>query len=300
MNYGSNVLYVEWRRQESFDMALPRLLMEALELHSLLQCGDPVVIADCRFSLADPAAGEIRYAESHIPSAAYVHLDRDLAAPRAQTGGRHPLPGAAAFQSAMQRIGLDQNSLLVAYDDSRGSFAARLWWLARYFGHTQVCLLNGGIAAWSKAGLALDRQVPVMRQGNFVARENTAMVVNHDAVRLASDNGSFTLIDAREARRFQGIEEPIDPVAGHIPGAINRPWADAVDGGGRFLAREKQAARWHGVGDGAEVMMYCGSGVTACVNLLSMELAGLPGGRLYAGSWSDWISYANAPVATGE
>ena len=276
------------------------LLIDAGELHKQLSGAHPPIVADCRFSLADANAGETQYRQGHIPGAQYLHLDRDLAAPRGVSGGRHPLPGAAAFQAVMRRIGLDSGAALVAYDDSRGSYAARLWWLARYFGHTQVRILDGGIAAWRNAGYGIGADEPAAgRTGNFVAREQYAMVLDYTAVRRECAPGERLLVDAREPRRFAGEEEPIDPRAGHIPGAINRPWMEAVDANGFFLPAEAQAARWSGLGEASEVVAYCGSGVTACVNLFSLELAGRAGARLYAGSWSDWCSRPDAAIATG-
>jgi thiosulfate/3-mercaptopyruvate sulfurtransferase len=274
------------------------LLIDPDELAQLVDSPAPPVIADCRFLLGDPGAGERAYAASHIPGAYYLHLDRDLSGPRAETGGRHPLPSAEAFGATLGRIGLSPGQLLVAYDDSRGAWAARLWWLARYFGHSEVCLLDGGWGLWSAQEMPVTNVVPVASHGRRVLR--CADNVTIDFVALADETArrGLCLVDARDTPRYAGAEEPVDPVGGHIPGAINLPWSSACAQDGRFLDAEGQRARWAGVGAGP-VVAYCGSGVTACVNLFSRAIAGFSGDRLYPGSWSDWSSRAGAPVATG-
>ncbi|MBP8925360.1 MAG: sulfurtransferase [Pseudomonadales bacterium] len=269
-------------------------LIEARELARLLAEAAPPVVADCRFALSDPDAGERAWREAHIPGSHYLHLERDLSAPRAATGGRHPLPGAAEFAVVMRRIGLDSDRLLVVLDESRSAFAARLWWLARYFGHPRVRVLDGGLRAWREQGLELGVAPPLARVGNFTAHPEPRRQVDFDFVATAPPG--TILVDAREPRRFAGLEEPIDPVAGHIPGACNRPWFEATREDGGFLDAESQTARWRDLPRDAEPVVYCGSGVTACVNLLSLELAGISGGRLYPGSWSDWCSRPGAPV----
>ena len=269
-------------------------LIEARELARLLAEAAPPVVADCRFALSDPDAGERAWREAHIPGSHYLHLERDLSAPRAATGGRHPLPGAAEFAVVMRRIGLDSDRLLVVLDESRSAFAARLWWLARYFGHPRVRVLDGGLRAWREQGLELGVAPPLARVGNFTAHPEPRRQVDFDFVATAPPG--TILVDAREPRRFAGLEEPIDPVAGHIPGAGNRPWFEATREDGGFLDAESQTARWRDLPRDAEPVVYCGSGVTACVNLLSLELAGISGGRLYPGSWSDWCSRPGAPV----
>lgn len=277
--------------------ALTGPLIDPLRLHALLAGAHPPLVADCRFALADPAAGEAAYRAAHIPGAVYLHLERDLSAPVAATGGRHPLPSPEAFGRTMRRIGLDAGRLLVAYDDSRGAFAARLWWLARYFGHDRVCVLDGGVAAWTRTGLALDAVIPAPAAGDFEPRPRAAMRIDYEELAPRVTAGTLALVDSREPRRYAGLEEPIDPVAGHVPGALNRPWPGATrEADGCFLDAAAQAERWHGV-DAQELVVYCGSGVTACANLLSLELAGIRGARLYPGSWSDWCSRPGAPVA---
>jgi thiosulfate/3-mercaptopyruvate sulfurtransferase len=272
-------------------------LIDAQRLHVLLAGAHPPLVADCRFALADPAAGEAAYREAHIPSAVYLHLERDLSGPVAANGGRHPLPSPEAFGRTMRRIGLDAGRLVVACDDSRGAFAARLWWLARYFGHERVCVLDGGVNAWIRAGLPLDGAIPAPAAGNFEPSPRAAMRIDYEELAPRVAAGTLALVDSREPRRFAGLEEPIDPVAGHVPGAQNRPWVGATrEADGCFLDPAAQAERWRGVPK-QELVVYCGSGVTACVNLLSLELAGIGGARLYPGSWSDWCARPGAPIA---
>jgi len=274
-------------------------LIDAQRLHALLAAPRPPLVADCRFTLADPAAGEAAYREAHIPGAVYLHLERDLSAPAGPTGGRHPLPSPEDFGRTMRRIGLDAGRLLVACDDARGAFAARLWWLARYFGHTPVCVLDGGVGAWVRAGFTLDAAIPAPAPGDFRPCPHPEMRIDYEELAPRVARGTVALVDSREPRRFAGLEEPIDPVAGHVPGALNRPWAEATgEADSRFRDAAAQAARWRGV-DTEDLVVYCGSGVTACVNLLSLELAGIRGARLYPGSWSDWCARPDAPVATG-
>lgn len=262
-------------------------LIDVDDLSRLLSGHEPVIIADCRFNLADTEAGERAYRQGHIPGACYLHLDRDLSGAKGTRGGRHPLPEQADFQNTMRRIGLDDHSLLVAYDQQSGPFAARLWWLVGFFGHLQVAVLDGGIDAWRDAGYTLESDERVSsRQGNFSARTNSRPVTDFDA--LQNPSTGTVLIDSREIERYLGLEEPIDPIAGHIPGALNLPWQDALDSDGTFRPSEEQRERFSFLTAGASPVLYCGSGVTACVNLLSLALCGIHDARLYPGSWSDW------------
>jgi thiosulfate/3-mercaptopyruvate sulfurtransferase len=275
-----------------------RLLIDPLELNALMAGSWPPVVADCRFLLGDAQAGERAYTQSHLHGAHYLHLDRDLSGPRGITGGRHPLPDAAAFGATLARIGLAEGQLLVAYDDSRGAYAARLWWLARYFGHNEVCLLDGGWSAWCDQGLPVSADIALPRAGSRVLRPATEMVVDFEALADPAVRRELCLIDARDPPRYAGVEEPIDRVGGHIPGAINVPWGGAVGVDGRFLGPAAQHARWEPSAAEPRVI-YCGSGVTACVNLFSRALAGYDADRLYPGSWSDWCSRDDAAIATG-
>jgi thiosulfate/3-mercaptopyruvate sulfurtransferase len=256
---------------------------------------DPqVVIADCRFSLADPDLGDQQYQTAHIPGAYYLGLDRHLSAPIQTHGGRHPLPDPQILGSTLATMGIEHNkTLVVAYDDSKFAFAARLWWLLRYYGHDQVAVLNGGYGAWQAAGYPVDALVPAERAGSFQPQLRSGWTV--DINRLRQPDAQRILIDAREAERYRGEREPIDPVAGHIPGAVNYPWLEVVDERGYLWPIEQQQRRWADLDPTLPKISYCGSGVTACVNLLSMAIAGVAPALLYPGSWSDWCSYLSTP-----
>jgi thiosulfate/3-mercaptopyruvate sulfurtransferase len=251
------------------------------------------VVVDCRFSLQDTGLGARQYAEGHIPGSHYADLDRDLSGPRGSHGGRHPLPAIDALAATFAGWGIDSDppTRIVVYDDSRFAFAARLWWLLRYCGHDNVRVLDGGFRAWVEAGLSVDRQVPAARRGNFVAQPRPSMVVDREQVIGLRGRSGHRLIDSREQPRFLGLEEPIDPHAGHIEGALNYPWQQVADERGRFAAQGAQQARWGDTLAAEDLVVYCGSGVTACVNLLSLAELGRDDARLYAGSWSDWCSY---------
>jgi thiosulfate/3-mercaptopyruvate sulfurtransferase len=262
------------------------------------------VVLDCRFELGRPESGASAYAQGHIPNAIYAHLDRDLSSPVTSTSGRHPLPAVEAFVATLDRWGIDEKVQVVAYDQSNGAYASRLWWLLRWVGHIRVAVLNGGFAAWQQAGLPLSKQSGVRQPRRFTANRTQTGVVStaelHEllaAGQLAS--GERTLIDARSADRFAGQNETIDPVAGHVPGAGNHPFAHNLDAQGRFLQPQVLRSKWletlHGQAPAAAIAM-CGSGVTACHNLLALEVAGLPGAQLYAGSWSEWIRDAARPT----
>ena len=273
-------------------------LIDVAELARRIARRERLVVADCRFELANPDAGIRAWQAGHIPRSHHLHLERDLSAPRGESGGRHPVPSPDAFTATMRRIGLDADMQLIACDDGSHAGAARLWWLARYFGHHAVRVLNGGIAAWTRAGHPLDTEGSAAGSGSFSARPDASMRVDFAAVH--GDGASMTLVDARDARRFAGLEEPIDPRAGHIPGAVNLPWQGALGTDGLFGNAQAQRRRWSWLAAAHPApVMYCGSGVTACVNLLSLEVAGISGARLYAGSWSDWCQH-DGEVATGE
>ena len=235
------------------------------------------------------------------PGAVFVDLDRDLAAPPGP-GGRHPLPATEDFERAMRAAGVADGTLVVVYDDADGLPAARAWWLLRYFGHAAVALLDGGLAAWLAAGrpLAEGDETPE-HPGNFVARPGAMPVI--DAAGAAELAATGVLLDARAPERYRGESEPMDPVAGHIPGARNWPMARTLGSEGRFLPAPGLAAelsRGDRGKDGAEVGAYCGSGITAAHTVLALELAGVPGAALYPGSWSEWVTDPSRPVATGD
>lgn len=261
-------------------------LIEAAEL---LASRDAVVF-DCRFSLADPQEGRRLYELGHVPGAHYIDLNRDLAGAVRAHGGRHPLPDPARFASTLARFGVGLDTDVVAYDDSRLAFAARLWWLMRALGYRPPALLNGGYQGFLAAGGKPQMAVPQSQSGPVPAVGEFRGYCDIDGVRDAQASGAV-LVDSREARRYAGLEEPIDPVAGHIPGAINRPWQGVTDAAGRVLDSAGQRAHWDNALGSAPLVVYCGSGVTACVNLFSLALLGRDDATLYAGSWSDWCSY---------
>jgi len=251
-----------------------------------------VVIIDCRFSLADAELGQKQYQESHIPGAFYLDLNRDLASAVGTHGGRHPLPNITELADKLSTIGINSSeTLVVVYDDSRLAFASRLWWLLRYMGHNKVALLDGGFSAWKAAGYPVTDTLPDRRDGKFVVEVQPDMAVDIEAVKERKDLPGAVLVDSRESERYAGLREPIDPIAGHIPGAVNYPWQGVTDETGKVRSTSEQKQRWTELEKAEEIIVYCGSGVTACVNLLSLEIAGIPDAKLYVGSWSDWCSY---------
>lgn len=259
------------------------------------------IIFDCRFNLADPSAGEQAYQAGHIPSAFYLHLDDDLSSPIQADTGRHPLPDIKNFANKLAAYGLNRNTQVFVYDDNSGAFAGRTWWLFRWLGHEAVAVLDGGLTAWIAAGGALEQtqaQKP-KHLGNFQAQIQADYFLTTAAL---SQPHPYQLIDARSAERFRGELEPIDPLAGHIPGALNRPLTDNLSNG-QFKSPETLKQEWEAklAGKSArEIVHMCGSGVSACHNLLAMEIAGLSGSRLYVGSWSEWIRDPKRPIATGD
>lgn len=259
------------------------------------------VIVDCRFSLHDPEKGRSDYREGHIPGAFYAHLDKDLsgAVLPGQTG-RHPLPAVDRLTDLFRSWGVGRRTQVVAYDYRSGGIAARLWWLLNWLGHEEVAVLDGGWAAWQDGGFAVSGAIPPTRDGHFEPHPDHRLVVEAEQVGAIPDQGKGCLVDSREAVRYLGEEEPIDPVAGHIPGAVNAPFMENVDEEGRFLPAGALRERFLKILSGAqpeESVFYCGSGVTACHNLLAMKYAGLGMARLYPGSWSEWITDPERKVA---
>jgi thiosulfate/3-mercaptopyruvate sulfurtransferase len=260
-----------------------------------------IAIVDCRFALSDPDLGRKQYETAHIPGAYYLDLNRDLSSPVGMHGGRHPLPDDRVLGAKLAAMGISSDTLVIAYDDSRFGFAARLWWLLRYYGHDyspqerlrqRVALLDGGYTNWVKAGYPVTPDLPkVIAPGNFKPRLQSDWIVDIDRVRAIQNSPTHLLIDSREPDRYLGNTEPIDLVAGHIPSAVNYPWQGVSTPDGFALSMAEQQQRWAAIAPDLDPIVYCGSGVTACVNLLSLELAGITGGKLYPGSWSDWISY---------
>jgi thiosulfate/3-mercaptopyruvate sulfurtransferase len=255
-------------------------------------------VFDCRHDLAKPDLGEQQYREAHIPGALFAHLDRDLSAAKTGRNGRHPLPPVQDFLSWIGKTGLRPSDQVVCYDAGNGSMAARLWWMLRWIGHDAVAVLDGGLAKWLAEKRAVTTEVPRFALSQYPARPPRPVTV--DADRIGNESKSMLLLDARAPARYRGEQEPIDPIAGHIPGARNRFNADNVSPQGTFKSPGELKAEFQAVladRPPSEVVHYCGSGVSACHNLLAMEIAGLPGGRLYPGSWSEWIGDPNRPIA---
>lgn len=270
---------------------------------SLNDSAYPLRIVDCRFQLSNSSAGVESYESGHIEDAVYLDLERDLSAPLREDrrGGRHPLPEPAALAAALGRAGITSGTHVVAYDDQGGAMAARLVWLLRWLGHDGgASILDGGFAAWQAAGYPVSSSKPEITPREFVAQVREELVVHAADVRSRLGTSGVILVDSREAPRYRGEVEPIDPVAGHIPGAINRFWKDGLGPDGKWLSDEAQQARFEGISHDDEIIVYCGSGVTACPNVFALEAAGFRNVRLYAGSWSDWISYSENPIAIGD
>jgi thiosulfate/3-mercaptopyruvate sulfurtransferase len=254
-----------------------------------------LVIIDCRFALADPQLGQQQYQTAHLPGSHYLDLNRDLSSPVGKHGGRHPLPDPAILGDKLAAIGINDRTLVIAYDDARFAFAARLWWLLRYYGHDRVALLDGGYRNWLNAGYPVTTDLPqISQRGNFQAKPQPDWIVDIEGVKAIQSSSTHLLIDSREPERYLGKSEPIDPVAGHIPSAVNYPWQDVSTPEGYVLAIDRQQQRWAAISPHVQPIVYCGSGVTACVNLLSLQLAGINRAKLYSGSWSDWCSYSSA------
>lgn len=263
---------------------------------------EELVVVDCRFSLKLPDEGLARYAEGHIPGARYAHLDRDLSGPVvAGCTGRHPLPDPAALARRFGEWGIDAKKRVVAYDDSVGAFAARFWWLSHWLGHASVAVLDGGYAAWTARGLPLETLVPTVTVTQFVPEIRSELVADANEVERVRMRDDHRLLDAREGVRFRGEEEPIDPVAGHIPGARSLPFMGHTEAGHLRPAADIRASFAAVLGHvpAENAIAYCGSGVTAAHLVLAAEHAGLGRVRLYPGSWSEWICDASRPVATG-
>ncbi len=253
-----------------------------------------VTVLDVRYKLGGPAGAD-EFATGHIPGAAYIDLDTELAAPPG-AGGRHPLPDASVFESAMRRAGVSNERPVVVYDDWGGRAAARAWWLLRYFGHANVRVLDGGWGAWRRAGGEVETETRPPLAGTFTATAGGMPVASPGDVLRAG-----VLIDARAPERFRGDVEPVDPVAGHIPGAVNVPTTANLDEDGKFRPSGELAAEYAKVGatSGADVAVYCGSGVTAAHDILALAIAGVPA-TLYPGSWSEWITDPTRPIARGD
>jgi len=258
------------------------------------------IILDCRFTLTDSEAGRQAYAKAHIPGARYGHLDDDLAAPVTEATGRHPLPDPHVLTEKLCAWGIGVNKQVVVYDDSFGAMASRLWWMMRWLGHPGVALLDGGYPKWLREKRPVDADLPTPHRADCACLPEPSQIVGANEILHASRTGDALIIDARPDRRFSGEFEPLDRVAGHVPGAINYPFDENLDVDGTFMPPEALRENYQALLKGKpawQVLHMCGSG---CHNILAMEIAGLPGSRLYPGSWSEWISDPARPVATGE
>jgi thiosulfate/3-mercaptopyruvate sulfurtransferase len=261
------------------------------------------IVVDCRFTLTDPPAGRAVYERGHIPGARYAHLDDDLARPPSAAEGRHPLPDPRSLAATLGAWGATRDTMVVAYDEGSGAIAARLWWLLGWLGHEQRAVLDGGFAAWQQAGQEIEVQAPAIKARHYELRrpprvESVVATADLAARQAAGD----LLVDARAAPRYRGEQEPIDPKAGHVPGARNRPFSANVATGGKFRPAPELRAELLELLDGRSperLIAMCGSGVTACHLLLALEHAGLPGAALYAGSWSEWIRDPERPIKVG-
>lgn len=278
------------------------MLISCEELQTIAD-DDAVCVVDCRFSLDDPEAGRAQYLAGHLPSAVFADLDRDLAAPVTAATGRHPLPAPAEFAGTLGRLGIANSSRVIAYDQAGGALASRLWWLLRWAGHENASILDGGIARWQSLGLPLEpgqKQPPPARFE--VTPDERRILETSEIVAASPDAHELRLVDAREPGRYLGEAEPIDPVAGRIPGALNAPYVMNLRENGTWKAAAELREQWSDVLEGdlsSPWSVMCGSGVTACHHVLSALLAGLPEPRVYVGSWSEWIRDPARPVARG-
>ncbi len=293
-------------------------LISATQLQALMSSGQPLMVFDCSFTLTDPQAGAGMYAESHLPGALYAHLDKHLSAEKdpatgkaaagtAASGGRHPLPTREAFAQWLGSVGFNNRMQAVVYDRQNANYCGRLWWMLKWVGHANVAVLDGGLQAWQAAGGAVDSgPQPQTSASNYtlapeLIRLATVETVESRLTNTTGDNAQ-TLIDARSAPRFRGEVEPLDPVAGHIPGALNRLFSENIGPDGRFRPADQLRAEFLtllGNRDPASVVHHCGSGVSALPNMIAMEIAGLHGSALFAGSWSEWCSDPVRPIAQG-
>lgn len=257
-------------------------------------------VFDCRHDLTDPTAGERTYRAAHIPGAQFMHLDRDLSGPKTGANGRHPLPDPASLAQALGRRGVSSDTQVVVYDDTGGMFAARMWWLLRWLGHDKVALLDGGMQAWQHAGYSFTEVITPPAPTSF-RWCLAAPIVDADYVLAHLREPDMLVVDARSPERFRGENETLDPVGGHIPGAVNRFFKDNLSADGRFKPAAQLRREFDRLLEGRAIetiVNQCGSGATACHNLLALEIAGLPGARLYPGSWSEWCHDPKRPIAT--
>ena len=278
-------------------------LISVEQLADAQQSAHPPLVLDCSFELTNLDAGQQAYDAGHIPGAAYIHLEHALSAEKTGKNGRHPLPSREVFARTMADFGVTGDTQVVVYDNAGGMYAARLWWMLRWAGHRAVAVLDGSIAAWKAAGQKVTTEPSSARPpGQFQLREPLITTVSYAQMKANVDSQEKLVLDARASDRFRGENETMDPVGGHIPGAKNRPFKDNLKPDGRFKSARQLRAEFDAITGGraaARLVSQCGSGVTACHNLLAMEIAGLNGVALYPGSWSEWSAQPGAPIATG-
>lgn len=277
-------------------------IISAEELARIVN-NDDVRVFDCRFALKDPQGGLKNYQAGHIPGAQFADMDTQLSSAMTETSGRHPLPAADSFLAQLRAWGVNNSTQVIAYDDISGAFAARMWWLLRWMGHTRVAVLDGGLQKWTESGQPLSQQDAQYPSGDFSGRANMQWVLDIDTVRKELDADAITLIDARAADRYTGKDQKTDPVPGHVPGANNLPFGGNLTKQGTFAPADVIRQRFEPLVAAksiGQVVNMCGSGVTACHNLLALEIAGYEPTRLFVGSWSQWIRDSSRPVATGD
>ncbi len=261
------------------------------------------IIFDCRFSLKDPTYGLNNYNQGHISGAQFADMDKNLSSAMTSASGRHPLPDPAVFIDKLQSWGVNNSSQIICYDDVSGAYAARMWWLLKWLGHNDVAVLDGGVNKWTESGLKLETETQTKPKGAFSGQANNDMWVDIDFVQQQLEQNKISLLDARTSERFNAQDSKTDPIPGHVPGALSFPFAGNLNKQGLFLSADELKQRFENTfaeQEKKEVINMCGSGVTACHNLLAMSIAGLPMSRLYVGSWSEWIKEKSRPVATGE
>ncbi|WP_371320232.1 sulfurtransferase [Chengkuizengella axinellae] len=259
-----------------------------------------VRVIDCRFQLGNPTAGLLSYLGDHIPGALFFDLEQDMSGKVEKHGGRHPLPNLDEFCDKLSAAGIDQNTTVVVYDDQGGAFASRFWWMLNYLGHKKVSVLNGGYTAWKENKYPVTSEIPMIERKQFISDIHDDLLISMQEVKDRIGDKNSTIVDSREQLRYDGIEEPIDIIGGHIPSAINAFWKDGLNEQGAWKNKDEQQARFNQIDKQKEIVVYCGSGVTACPNILAFKEADYENVKLYLGSWSDWITYNDNPVGTNE
>lgn len=258
-----------------------------------------ICVIDCRFQLGSPDAGREAYEQDHIPGAVYLDLEKELSGKVQSHGGRHPLPDLLVFKAVIEKAGIDNKKPVIVYDGGEGCFAARCWWMLTYVGHPSVFILDGGYQEWKNANFPITTEIPNPQAVSFKINVQSTMLANFDLVKKVTEVGGAALIDSRARERFLGLEEPIDRIPGHIPTSCNIVWMEAIEGG-KWKNVELQAQRFAAFSKTEPIIVYCGSGVSAAPNVLALKAAGYENVKLYIGSYSDWISYEENPVETGE